>query len=234
MAQPAGLIRTVWNFSLQASGVPEETAQLGIVWEPSVAVDDAVAPAVLAEMAIGAYAAWKSDIATEHYETAIVLETVTARLESTAGAALFQEVATVADADKWKGTGTAGSLPWQVSMVISLYTYTPSTFIPNGRRRRGRVYLPPYGTSVLNDGDTGEVSTSFCTDRMNEFATMLADIQSHSYVSLSGLAPVPGVLSRTADHLYPITDLRVNTKLDTQRRRTKKLLQTWVTGPYSP
>jgi hypothetical protein len=60
------------------------------------------------------------------------------------GTALFDGTKT------WQGTGGI-SLPYSSSCVVSLFGYQPGTLAPQRGRKRGRFYLPPLATTVMDD-----------------------------------------------------------------------------------
>jgi hypothetical protein len=101
-------------------------------------------------------------------------------------------------------------------MCINIYTYTPGTFIPHNRRRRGRFFLPPFGVSALRAGESGEMVTTLPALMLGY---MKAWLQGFSATSNNWTL---GVRSQAANAFYEATDLTTDDRFDTQRRRVNK------------
>jgi hypothetical protein len=106
------------------------------------------------------------------------------------------------------GTGT-GQLPLQTCIVATLLTGAA------GRRRRGRMYLPACGAQLS--------AHQLTTPSVTQVSSSVADL-------LSLGAPTPGheavVLSQVAGTHAPVTQVRVDSKPDIQRRRAESLAAT--------
>jgi hypothetical protein len=127
---------------------------------------------------------------------------------------VLNEQSHVSSLGDWVGADTH-SLPWQTTMCVNIYSYTPGTFIPHNRRRRGRIYLPPMGVNALAADFSGEMVAGLTT-------TMLGYVKNYFQgYSSTAAGWTLGVLSRVASHLYTATDLTTDDKFDTQRRRVK-------------
>lgn len=223
--QVPDLVRVEYGFVLSEGSGTVESAEPS-VWFLSTTnpTTDSDWNALLLELAGAAYESWHADVATEHWETSVVLASCKATHQSTSGHVLHEQVYIPGGGGTWHGTSSAGSLPWQTSLCVSTYTYTRGTFIPNRRSRSGRFYTPPMSVSVLSDADSGMVSAEFAADRAGEIAQSWTDVMSASYTSFGAYHPVLGVNSRKQVAFYPVNEISVDTKLDTQRRRTKSLI----------
>jgi hypothetical protein len=167
---------------------------------------------------------------TTPFPQAMTLHGAKARRVSAAGLTLAEQAA-VPSGTAWAGTDP-NSMPWEVAVAMSLYSYTPGTFIPHGRRRRGRCYLGPMGTSNIQGDGPGYIKTAVVTALLGEFKAFLHDGPGMGFVAGAPNQLDLGVFSRMDSHIYGLTDLRCNNKFDSQRRREKSLSQTWQTVSY--
>lgn len=163
---------------------------------------------------------WISGVSKTHFSPAVVLNRVICGRYDTAGHTVNEKVATASPTD-WIGSA-AKSLPWQVSAVISLYTYERGTFVTDGKRKRGRIYLPPLGDSIIGDSTTGEMLLATAQALRDDVGTWLTAIVGHTPAGGS-TSFHPVVLSLAGDFSNELSFLSVDTKLDTQRRREKQL-----------
>jgi hypothetical protein len=108
------------------------------------------------------------------------------------------------------GTGSSGPLPLQCAIVASLETGVP------GRSNRGRSYLPTPSLQVM--GANSQVTSTVCTVLANAYAAMLTGIKQSS----NGANPV--VASATKGAMTPLSNVRVDSAVDTQRRRRNKVV----------
>lgn len=230
MVYPVGLVKVTFRFDLLATGGIHEQA------EPSIwfLADDLDLPtdwdAALLGAAQKANDSWQSFFPSSLFESSVSLQSVLATQYGTDLKTAHEQV--YIDSTPWQGTASSGSLPWNNSLCISLYTYTPGTFIADARSRRGRFYLPPMSVDALadkSDGNLGAGQVSAYLDAMNSVVGAIAtyDLPTTTH------AMTPGVLSRKNTHLYTLTDWRGDTKMDSQRRRTKKVPASVVTTPYT-
>lgn len=142
--------------------------------------------------------------------TVSVLTTSTASIDETTGAQITRRELTNGSA----GTGTAESLPYQVTPVVSLRTNLAT------RAGRGRFYAPSLGVDQISGG---RLLTAARTALADAALAMLQDVM------ISGLVPV--IFHRTASSgtaqfsRTQIISLDVGDVLDTQRRRRNKLIE---------
>lgn len=109
------------------------------------------------------------------------------------------------------GTGVGGSLPPQIATVVSIESGVP------GRSNRGRSYLPPLANAVLQANS--QLASSACTQLANSFAAMLTSMNA---VTDPDCTVVIG--SSTKGATVPVNAVRVDSILDTQRRRRNKIV----------
>lgn len=210
---PTNRWMTTWHFELNRSGTVEEEANFslhfgGTSYEPE--------DSSLDDLAEGAYKAWKSNMGTSDWTNAVYLYYCRTYKFNAAGKVTAQ--GQFADPTPWHGTGTGASLPWETSLALSLYSYERGSFVQNPRRRRGRIYLPPMASSVLDTSNSGYYADSQLDDLLGELHSFMLDAGD----SAAGvpLAP-PVVFSRVGEALYPISDLYIDAKFDSQRRRER-------------
>lgn len=237
--QVAGLAEITYNFGLSNGSVAIEDASPSIWVLPTVApISDDDWNTALLEMATAAYGGWKTNVGNGQWENSVQLSNVTARRTSTTDATLDKQVYLPTD-DTWVGSETSGTLPWQTSLCISPYSYLRGSYIPNRRRRTGRFYLPPMSTNVLYAVDDGLLDPTLVATLLDELHPAWKAIQTADY-STSGLEPIFGINSRgpfkdptVLPHFFPVVQLTADNKLDSQRRRTKRLESVIATVPYS-
>ncbi len=220
MPQPADLVKVVTVFDL----VNDDTSVAEIaefaMWGKfaTTPAGEALWNSTLQELAQLAVDKWSADIDPTHYSHGAKLKQVRAIAADSAGHTTFEQVATPGTA--WQGDATAHSLPWSSSLVISLYTYTPGSFIAHAGRRRGRVYPPPPNVTVLETTNQGTIHADTALAILNDFKGWLNDFQGVTLTPDENVW-VLGVLSKVGNQWNHVTDLAIDTKIDTQRRREK-------------
>lgn len=106
---------------------------------------------------------------------------------------------------------------FQVSRTITLQTAA------GGRSGRGRIYWPALGATVTDSGTSNvPVATA---DSWRDFIV--------AHAAAWPLAPEvePAVYSPTQGVVRPLTLIRIGNVLDTQRRRTDALLESYTSSP---
>lgn len=110
-------------------------------------------------------------------------------------------------------TGDGGTpLPRQLSIVHSLRSAVA------GRKGRGRFYMP--FTSGANLDATGQASSAHVTNLAAEFKTF---VDAANVLDIGAAPALLGVASRDSGFDVVSTAVIVNSKIDTQRRRTDKV-----------
>lgn len=215
MAFPANAFVITFRFDLLLGDTPADIAEFGVWMLPDDAVGDW--NAFLVDQAHSGYDAWQLGADAAWFTNAVRLGRVDATHVDADGSVLHQQ--SFVAPDPWRGGGDDPSLPWETALVISLYSYTPGTFIPNGRRRRGRNYLPPFASNLLDTLNSGFIATDIQTD--------IADGMKIFYDSIGIVVPdrlaSPQVMSRVDVHGYVLTDITVDIEIDSQRRRQNRV-----------
>jgi hypothetical protein len=227
----ANSIETITSFDLISGGAAVETSEFTVWGLPStVPGTESDWNGVLKKIADNSVAAWEADMDTSNFPQAMVFHGVKCRAVDAGGLTLFEQES-VPSGTPWAGTDP-NSMPWEVAAVVSLYSYTPGTFIPHGRRRRGRCYLGPMGMSSVAGDGPGYIKTASVTLLMNNFSSYLQDGPAFPVTSPISTRNDIGVFSRVDSHIYDLTDLRMNNKFDSQRRREKSLSEVWQTVAF--
>jgi hypothetical protein len=201
------------------SAAPNEIAEFAIWGDFDIhPTTSALWDTALNALAHSASDKWSALIDPTHYSHGAKLKQSRAIRVDAAGHTANEQVA--APGTAWTGDATAHSLPWADSLVISLYTYTPGSFIAHAGRRRGRIYLPPPNVSILETTNQGTVHVDTSLAILNDFKGWLHDVQ---LVIDPETLPVwvPGVLSKVGGNWNHVTDLAIDTKIDHQRRRER-------------
>jgi len=146
------------------------------------------------------------------YPTTTSYLTVTAY--SYAGGPAADLVAGPANLATFVGTGS-NSLPNQCASVISVLTGIP------GRSFRGRFYLPGPQTGAL--ATTGQIGSASITPLLNGWASFCLGMETGG---LGQPAGVFGVVSATRTQFTAATQLRMDSRVDVQRRRGNKQVVT--------
>jgi hypothetical protein len=228
MPQPPNLIKLTTQFDLYGgSGDIEDHAEFGI-WGQVVDGPPSPWDPFLEDLATFAAGQWVAVVDDARYSPATHLAGVVAGAYDGSGNLVAEQKFFNAPTD-WVG-GADQSMPWAVSAVISLYTYQRGTFVVQGKSKRGRIYLPPLGTSVMGNTFTGEMGVGNATALRDDVGTWLADIVGHTGPGTFSFHP--GVLSTTHNYFNQLAYLSVDTKLDTQRRRERQQLATISTVPW--
>lgn len=111
------------------------------------------------------------------------------------------------------GTGVTAALPAEVSLVVTKSTVQPG---PNGR---GRMYLPPL---VAGDLSNGLVLAGTIT-------TMVAAVKA-MYDSLVGASMTPVLYGLRSKIIFNLSGFKIGNSWDVQRRRQRKITQTYTTS----
>lgn len=110
------------------------------------------------------------------------------------------------------GTQAAGA-PSQCSLVISVRSGLGS------RDHRGRVYLPMTGRGGW--ANSGQLASADCTAIANAFKAL---VNTANLTTIGGAATTFGIASRGSGFTVAGQDCVVDSKIDTQRRRSDKVL----------
>lgn len=230
MTVPSDNVYLAMQFNYSSSAPTGEMAQIGF-WGSTgedIPSGDAAWDAYLADLAGAAAAQWGDSYDDANFASDLRFGTVKAVHYNTNGTTANEQVAV--HTPQWAGSG-GDALPWTVSQVVGLYSYTPGLFIPQARRRRGRVYLPGLAVGMMASAGFGLFDTTKATANMSSTNDFLTQLHAGTYGDSSGFVPM--VFSRMASHLYAVTDLTTDVKPDTQRRRLRQVDVPRLTESYS-
>lgn len=220
MATPSDNVFLLWSFEMDLDTTPTEIAQTGVWASPGdgFPVSSADWNTYLSDLAAAAADAWQANMAAGNFAAELKLKYAKAIHYDAAGH-------TANEGQHGPGTGWAGTggaaLPWQCAQVVGLYSYTPGSFIPQARRRRGRCYLPGLSTTMMASDGLGLMDSTKAVANRNNFKATLHAIA--TAMATPGRGFIPMVYSRMDAHLYAVTDLTTDVKVDTQRRRANRL-----------
>ena len=223
ISQVPNIVRVTFRYDLFKGTAPADVAEWGVCFlASSVPTDSAIIDAVLQDMSHAAAASHKVNIDPTIYTSHVKLNQVRVALEATNGHTLFEKITPGFTPYDWEGTAGGVQLPWQTSLVISLYAYPPGEFKANGKSFRGRFYTPPLSSSVIAGDGSGGLSLGTASSIAGMYAQVLKELQEHDYTGFPAFAPKLVVNSRRYTMTNLVQSVRVDTKLDTQRRRTNR------------
>lgn len=228
---PLNCFRTTWNFELAQSGIVTEVAEFSVATRFRTPVGNAEPPTpftptegqtLTGPFATAAYDAWADNFAASDYPTSLHLASVRCAMNDAAGLTLAESYS-AGSGDAWAGSHN-GSLPWQLSLCISIYGYAPSLFETDAKSKRGRSYLPPMAVSVIGSSDAGQLADASVIATLNEWDQMWQAIRATSFPTVGGVAykPVPGIVSPTKHYFTDAAYWRADGVIDTQRRRRNR------------
>ena len=215
MTTPMDAYYLRWNFSLNRVGTKEDIAVFGLWYDTPGSAE--YGDAQLVHCAAGGYKAWVDAMDLGYWTSAVTLESVTATTYLENGHTLHEQNWVPGTA--WAGIGPAPSLPWETAMACSLYTYNRGTFVANGKRKRGRFYLPPFSASALDHSNSGYFSDA----NFHTFLLNCADFLNKSQDDELGVkVGTLGVFSRADSVIRPVQQVSMDAKIDSQRRRQNR------------
>lgn len=175
--------------------------------------------------------AW-TDIAPA-FTNRVVGDRVDAYHLDTAGKTLDKGSASFTGDDAIEGSVSAGTLPYQCALVLSMYSYPHGSFVPHGKSRRGRIFLPPPAGSFC--GNDGRAQTTKRDALLTAMQAFFNDIQGMHIGDDGGLPTTAdyfelALLSKVRGEWYQIVDLGLGLVIDTQRSRRRSLneARTWA------
>lgn len=111
------------------------------------------------------------------------------------------------------GTGTTNSLPPQVTLALTLHTETA-----RGLANKGRVFLPPFISTVCQPG--GVMSATNAQQAAGNFATLLTDLSNWPGIDAAADPGDVVIASKVREGaMRKVTGVSAGNVLDTQRRR---------------
>lgn len=214
MSTPLDCWSLTFNFPLTRAGTTEDVAEF-TVW-----IDGAGTEAdddMLASLAVGAGTAWTSNVPDLRWCNNVSLGSVTATSYLANGHILRQQEKP--PSSPWTGAAADPALPWETSLAVSLYTYPRGTFVTNGRRKRGRFYVPPMAALTLDSSNSGYFSDGNMDSQLGYMHAFLSDVnQDQEGVPVGSL----GVFSRMDSVVRHVTQISMDAKFDSQRRRENR------------
>jgi hypothetical protein len=121
-------------------------------------------------------------------------------------------------ADGVKGTGIEPLLPYEVACAISLGTGL------RGPRNRGRLYLGPFSSSMMQAGGNGNFEPGKCAAIRDAFAAFVTRLNTNTGNQLH-------IVSRAYATSVPVTTVKVGVVPDSQRRRRRSRPEASAFGP---
>jgi hypothetical protein len=138
----------------------------------------------------------------------------------THGKTLFKTEYPFTGTDKSSCTGTATAcVPWECSVAVSLAAYAPAEYVSKPGRHRGRFYLPPFASGLLQ-GLNGYIAAAHAQDIASAMHTWIEGANDAVPQENGQLECV--IWSRADDAIYRVEHLWVDQKVDSQRRRQNK------------
>ena len=215
MSVPVAAVELTWTFDLNQNGPKQDIAEFSL-WLHNGS--GATTPqSDLDFLAQNGADSWSSRVSKSHYAATVSLRSCTARTFLANGHTLAESIKVPATA--WVGGSGEPCLPWETSLCISLYAYQPGTFVVNGKRKRGRYYLPPMSTNVMAQDYSGFMDNTIFLAILNEQNSF-----QQGCVDGSGgpLIVTLAVFSRVDSDLYPVLYVVGDAKIDSQRRRQNR------------
>jgi hypothetical protein len=215
MAVPIAAVETTLTFDLSQLTTPQDIAEFTI-WGRN---EDGVATsqADLDVYAQNAVDAWSANVNRPYWASNVALRSATCRTFNAAGHTTKESIAP--PTAPWTGAATDPALPWETSLCISEYAYPPNTFVVDGKRKRGRFYLPPMTAGALAANNTGFIADANVHDILDHMKTFYQALSANPG---PGSIITPCVFSRMDSALYTTVFLVTDAKLDSQRRRQNR------------
>ena len=213
-----------YNFELNRVGTSEDIAIFGL-WMDGDGAE--FGDAELAHLAAGGEIAWREHMTPDFWASNVTLSSVTATSFLANGNVLAQQQSV--PETPWVGTNSTAALPWETALAVSLYTYPRGTFVSHAGRKRGRIYLPPMASAMLDSSNSGYLDNG-------AISSVLADM--HVFLGLAGNSDegVPvgqlSVFSRTDSVLRHVSQLSLDAKFDSQRRRENRETAGYITTSF--
>lgn len=214
-----------YNFTLIRTDAAEDIANVDLWMAPLGGAE--YGDSQLAAAAEGGYKAWATNQNEANWGNNVRLDSVVASSFNSAGHTLHEQ--NYVSNTPWRGGSAQKSLPWETSMVVSLYTYQRGLFEPTSRRKRGRVYLPPQTSGQLQNSNSGYYDDTALPAFMTDVHAWLKDAEKDDVgVRIAALS----VFSRADMVLRPVTNLYMTAKFGSQRRRQNKEKAGVLNLPY--
>lgn len=225
MSTPADAYQLTWNFPLTRVATQEDIAEFSL-WFAGVGGAE-YGDEQLASAAQGGYNAWVNNMSAGHWCNNVLLDSVTATNYLTTGHILHQQ--NYVGDGSWVGEHPGPAMPWETALAVSLYTYPRGTFVTHGRRKRGRYYMPPMAAGVLDGSNSGYYSDSALAALLAECKAFLEDAGQDKLGATIGTL---SVFSRVDSELRPVSQVTLDAKFDSQRRRENREKAGYLVTPF--
>lgn len=148
-------------------------------------------------------------------------------------AMISQDGKTIADSAQYyspatpvSGGGTSNAFPPQVSLVATL-----ANSLPRGLATKGRMYLPGINAALQPDGKLASISTTPIANNLKAFFDEIhldADLPGNPVLASIGRGPL-----KLDGAIRNVSQIRIGSVYDTQRRRRNALQESYVTLPVA-
>lgn len=173
---------------------------------------------------------WVTNMTSSLFSSSIKgLEVVSYHYDQAHQNVLHRGEAGFTGASTWAGAG--GVQPLQCSVVLSLFGYDPSTYVPSRDRKRGRMYLPTLAGS--NYDSDGRLTSTRQSDFLAAAVAWWQAMQGQIDTGLGGFNIQPVISSEVGQIATDVTYLRLGKVVDTQRRRRNKLAEDYLSSAVS-
>lgn len=226
MATPTNLVQFTWNFGLVRLAGQEDIAEFSVA-----ASRDTIEPDQhgLDKLAVGAGKAFLTSIPATRFAPNVRFIGVKARMFKPDGKTLRESV-WLTDTP-WIGLDPGAALPWETALCVSVYTYPRGTFTDDAKRKRGRFYLPPMAASQLDFSNSGYFANGSVSPMLDSLKSFMNKIgQDDLGVSVLDA----GVYSRADGVVRTATQISLDAKFDSQRRRQNREIAGIVTRNLGP
>jgi hypothetical protein len=215
MAIGTDIYRVLYTFDLGTDGEVAETG-FHVRWAQADPVSEDNLASLLGHVA----AAWSAGFASVagDFPTTVVLSKVGVyHVTGAPGGSDGFATEAVSGDDAWAGTAGT-SLPWECTLCIT--TETTHGQVAKPRRQRGRMFLPPMGSTVLDSGGFGLITTTKRDDLMNATLATLEAVNDEVVGAQVRAVVYSPTGAKTTDILFVSAD----NKVDAQRRRENRQL----------
>jgi len=228
ISQVANLIRATWAWTFVSAGETNEQAEASCYYLASHRPgDDATTQAVLDQLATLMLSKVVANLPTGHWSPSVNLDHARAAWEDTNGHTLLESRIAASGDLAWVGGGSTTSLPWATALCCSLYGYEPGAFDPQGKHKRGRMYLPALGADQLLADGSGKLASDKLNDIMLNWGAVISAPQEALVWADPALTLQLVVNSRSTVQAHAVNWVRMDNKLDTQRRRERQQPFQW-------
>jgi hypothetical protein len=224
MSTPLDCYSLTYQFYLYRVTTHEDLAEFTLWYDTDGAE---YGDAELAHAAAGGAKAWTDNVSPLSWASNVLFHEVVATAYKANGHT--NAVQTAPPPSAWVGTSVAPALPWETSLACSLYTYPRGAFVSDAKRKRGRFYLPPMASDQLDHSNSGFFENSTINALLTELHTFLEASQENELGAKIGTL---SVFSRADSVLRAVTQISIDAKFDSQRRRQNRETAGYITASF--